>query len=852
MDLTQSKLTRAEWDSIEIAVQDDEMEVLNLIIDGYSDLNIRRNKTISMFSFLKIDQTPENEWFLYQKYFEPIVSKTIKKYGDAIPLSSFRSIASGPIKKMKSIDNLRILNNDSNIEKNKKIVYEFIVLEFCHELCRYITKNNNKYAYYLYTLIQLKKSNIQHMNTYVSKYMEQIIQYANEKTDILDIIERAYVFIEQNPYILEYEDRTLFPHQKELFSLFRPTHVTPKLVLYIAPTGTGKTLSPLGLSKQYRIIFVCVARHIGLALAKSAISMDKKIAFAFGCETASDIRLHYFAAVDYTRDRRSGGIRKVDNSNGSKVEIMICDVKSYLSAMHYMLAFNSETQIITYWDEPTITMDYENHDLHRVIHQNWIQNKIPHVVLSCATLPKEHEILDTLADFREKFECAEIHTITSYDCKKSIPIITKDGYAALPHFMYEKYEDLIECVGFCEENKTLLRYFDLQEIIKFAFYMNDTKNIDPKYEIRSYFTSIDQITMNSLKLYYLELLKHVNPESWNLIYKYMKTTQKSKFITNALKKSQSMEKTNTDTNKTFHRTTSVSQITENSVKPTATSSGVLITTTDAYTLTDGPTIFLTEDVSKIGNFYIQQSSIPQDIFQNVLHKISKNNDFSEKIAKLENALEDLENVKSKCSSTDDTKRKGTGEKKIKDMDKNSPEIQKLYKEIELLRREIKYVAMDPLYVPNTKQHQEKWTGDFNEKAFVPKIDETSVTEIMGLNIDNYLKVLLLLGIGLFMEGANPKYLEIIKTLAQNQFLYMIIASSDYVYGTNYQFCHGFLGKDMSNMTQSKTIQSLGRIGRNKIQQTYSVRFRDDTMLMNLFRNPLENREAINMSKLFCS
>ena len=65
------------------------------------------------------------------------------------------------------------------------------------------------------------------------------------------------------------------------------------------PQDVSKLIDLLGLSEKKRIIFVCVARHIGLALAKSAISVNKKVAFAFGCETASDIRLHYYAAKDY-------------------------------------------------------------------------------------------------------------------------------------------------------------------------------------------------------------------------------------------------------------------------------------------------------------------------------------------------------------------------------------------------------------------------------------------------------------------------------------------------------------------------------------------------------------------------
>jgi hypothetical protein len=48
---------------------------------------------------------------------------------------------------------------------------------------------------------------------------------------------------------------------------------------------------------------------------------------------------------------------------------MISDIKSYIPAMLYMLAFNTSDKIILYWDEPTITMDYETHDLHEIINE---------------------------------------------------------------------------------------------------------------------------------------------------------------------------------------------------------------------------------------------------------------------------------------------------------------------------------------------------------------------------------------------------------------------------------------------------------------------------------------------------
>jgi len=828
LSLIQTKLTRAEWDNIEIPVSTEEKEILQLIIDGYSNPNIKFNKKTSMFSFTKIEPTEQNEQFLYQKYFLPIISKTLEKY----PISNFsynHTISGGgggPIKKIKSIDQLRFQNLEENIDKNRSHIFEFLFLDFCNMMCRYLKKNDSAYSYYLYTLIQLKKASISGINSYVTKYVDAIIEYGNSITTLSDIISNAYEFIERNPYLLQNADRELYSHQKELFSIFNQKEQEEKqnLVLYISPTGTGKTMSPIGLSTEYRIIFVCAARHIGLALAKMAISMEKKIAIAFGCDTASDIRLHYFSAVDYTRDRRSGGIRKVDNSNGSKVEIMICDLKSYLTAMHYMLAFNPSHKIITFWDEPTISMDRAEDPLHALIQQNWQQNLIGNIVLSCATLPREYEILDTIADYRDKFDNAQVHTITSYDCKKSISVLSKDGVCSLPHTIFADWRELQSCIAFCDENKSILRYFDLSEIVRFITYMTDPSKsnlVFPRYHIEYYFERIGDITMNRLKLYYLDLIRGITEEVWPVIYNELNNKPIFKFER------------------------------ENGI-----SAGIELTTKDAYTLTDGPTIFLTEDVNKIGKFYIQQTEIPSTVFQQILQTIVHNNKLCDRIGRLERDLEDKDKRMGSGGSSEEEKK---GKAKEVNMDKIAPEVSKMYKEIQDLRSQINYISLDSVYIPNSKPHQVRWISKevmkkMNDsiKPYMPMIGEQTVKDIMGLVIDNSLKVLLLLGIGLFMDTPNARYLEIMKELADAQQLYLIIANSDYIYGTNYQFCHQFLAKDLVNMTQQKIIQAWGRVARGDIQHTYTVRVRDDSLIMKAFQRPLENIEAINMSRLFCS
>ena len=118
-------------------------------------------------------------------------------------------------------------------------------------------------------------------------------------------------------------------------------------------------------------------------------------------------------------------------------------------------------------------------------------------------------------------------------------------------------------------------------------------------------------------------------------------------------------------------------------------------------------------------------------------------------------------------------------------------------------------------------------------------------------IEDSWKVLLMMGIGVFINHDNIKYTEIMKQLADEQKLYMIIASSDYIYGTNYQFCHGYISKDL-NLTQEKLIQAMGRVGRNNIQQNYTLRFRDDQQITKLFTSDTEKPEIINMNLLFNS
>jgi hypothetical protein len=493
-------------------------------------------------------------------------------------------------------------------------------------------------------------------------------------------------------------------------------------------------------------------------------------------------------------------------------------------------------------------MDYEDHPLHEIIHRNWSENKIPNMVLSSATLPSEDELMPMIMDFRAKFNNVRLTTIESFEFNKSISVLNKSGYSVCPHNMFEDWSKLQQCVRYCGEYKTLLRYFDLKEIVKFIEYLKETNLIREDYCAESYFeNSIANIKMNTIKIYYLDLLAQISEEAWANVYKYISNTKQLKFNSDsAIKKTSSIGSYGNGTSGSYNAGGALQRMNSVASEPSyvdkaktmsKASGGILLTTADAHTLTDGPTIYLTESIKTIGNFYIQQSSIPKAVFDDIFAKLTENNVLLERISRLEASLEDeLGDLASK-------------EKKMSGEQLTSPNARKIDEQINDLRSYIKVLSLEPLYVPNTVQHQNIWSPIQVPNAFVPSIDPDTVKRIMELELDDRLKILLLLGIGSFETQENSAYTEIVKELAYEKRLFMIIASSDYIYGTNYQFCHEIIGKDLVQMSQQKTIQALGRVGRNNVQQDYTARFRDDTVIENLFRRPTTNIEANTMCRL---
>ena len=138
--LNQTKLSLAEWKSIEEPISQTERKIIELIRDGYKDINKRSNDTQTMATLTKLDITPEIDCYLYQRFLKTDIHKIIEKYGKKTDIMEKFVVKETAIKKIKSVDMLRIKNVESNILENRAKMLEFTLLDFCKEILRSIYK----------------------------------------------------------------------------------------------------------------------------------------------------------------------------------------------------------------------------------------------------------------------------------------------------------------------------------------------------------------------------------------------------------------------------------------------------------------------------------------------------------------------------------------------------------------------------------------------------------------------------------------------------------------------------------------------------------------------------------------
>jgi hypothetical protein len=771
----QTKLTKLEWESMEQALDSSELRVLSMIRRGFHDPTIHefvQGQTLN--NLFKLD-CPDKDYHLYMTLLKDIVDRFVSKHKLApLDLSKVK-----PKKPLSKADQIRLkASSETKLESS----VEYVVLE---NLRSYVKEKRDHELYYY---------NIQHLlqtyplNKLLVVFVKQFL--VTQKVSSIEFLRNTSRYMENNP-VFNYKPMTLYKHQADVYEIMKADVSVPRLVFYRAPTCSGKTLTPIGLCEQYRVIFICASRHIGLSLAKSAVNAGRKVGFAFGCQTADDVRLHFSAVNTYITTR--SGHKKPNHEDGRNVELMICDVRSYEVAMLYMGVFTPPEKTILYWDEPTITMDYAHHELHDHIRHIWTVNKVPHVILSSATLPNESQLQPIIDRYQAKHPTGKVHYVETLDETTNVTLVDTKGEVIMPHTVFK--EDLEGCKAFIEQHgRSHMKFLSLTECANFCLHAN------PETVVLAEFPDLPSITSQKLRLFYYDTIMQRTSQWTSTVNAYLARPEKSPAL----------------------------------------NVGNEILTRSAHTLTYGPTIYLCEDPSRWTQFFLDNAGLPPDTYQDLEAKIQFNNDVAEKMSVQRKLVED------KLAKDEGH------ENKLKEQ-RFDPATKALMANLEKLEKALKNIQLPEVLHPNTREHFSKWAPkqlDYETaNAFLSLVAEEDVRRIMALNdVGVQLKMLLLMGVGVFTPESSD-YSDVMKELAEAKRLGVIVAGSDYIYGTNYQFSHAYVAEDLQQMTQEKIVQAIGRVGRKEKNKTFTFRFRDDTIIRSLYVQS-SNCEAANMNALF--
>ena len=195
MDLNQRKLNKSEWDALEIQVSKQELDVLNLITNGYHDVNIRINNNLSLLSYLKMAYSEKMEDYLYNTYLRSIIDNMVNKYHLINPITSVDNNI-----KINSADKIRLDKSPIEVLSNKSELYEYILLfhteSFLSLYTNFKSSSNdtikNQYINHYFTLFNLLKNNIQRLNKYIILFCNKMIETFSNEMEMTEFVKKKF------------------------------------------------------------------------------------------------------------------------------------------------------------------------------------------------------------------------------------------------------------------------------------------------------------------------------------------------------------------------------------------------------------------------------------------------------------------------------------------------------------------------------------------------------------------------------------------------------------------------------------------------------------------------------------
>jgi hypothetical protein len=628
---------------------------------------------------------------------------------------------------------------------------------------------------------------------------------------LFDIANRKPKLIYDTIYDETIPDTVMKPHtsQIEFITIVKQNLLNGFLLLYKTLPGLGKTSMILAIctlikksSSKLKIIFCCsdILESVRVQVLRTMFNCNVK----FGIATAMPNSDNF----------------KITNSNNcasdTERELIVADYKStYLILKQYENEYNEKIKNISsytkveqkkileekhnyllFFDEPTVLTDQVKNKSTLEFLSRILYYMPCHTVLSSATLPLLEELADITNYYNNKYPNGYVREIISN--KTLVGCFIKDfsSNIIVPHANCKNTDDLrlllekIKNFPLLGKFYTLPFLMNLNEFLKEYDFNIDLENIET-FEHESVLENI---------LLLLNRVLELNQEDFDKF--------KQIIVKDISEDSIDKEKLDDKFNEVDH---------------------TKILTIHAYKYI-GCCLIATDNPLNYAQKYFYSIV---DRFKEVKKIKNINKEYEKFITAKKKYDQEIENIQKKYTSQEKI------DERIEILDKNKPSF-KFPKNIEV----------------NTFEHINAFA------SYVKKFDESLVKinifhekiNILNFNIDDNLKFLLYMGVGLYSKHLDSDYTDkVLEMLSQGEIAF-IIADESFSYGANYKISNVIINDDIGDSHSTNTIlQLIGRTSR--IGKSWAGKVYLDTntkkKILDLFLNPnFNSNEGNNIVNAF--
>jgi hypothetical protein len=486
---------------------------------------------------------------------------------------------------------------------------------------------------------------------------------------------------------------------------------------------------------------------------------------------------------------------KITNSwNCPKDEDRELIVADYVST--YNILKEKKHEYLLFFDEPTVHTDNESYSL-TLEYLSKILYYIPkYTVLSSATLPQINELENILSNYKKNYPYGQISEIVSNKTLTGCVIKDFNSNVISPHTKCNNTNDLKELIRKIKTFPLLGKFYTLPFLMNLNEFM---KKFDKHIDLES-IESFDQSNILENILVLLERVCDLEePEFKNFINIEIRDIVEEQFDKSRL------------------------DLKYEQVCPDK------FLTTHAYKYIGG-CLIATDNPSE----YVKKHLYP------IVYKLK------EKVG-IKNINTNFEKYKKELKKF---------EEEIDSINEKFTQETKIDEELEKIMHRKPEFKFPELLEINTHLHIEtfaKYVKSFEKSVLKIPITYDSI-DITEFDIDEELKFLLYMGIGLYSKNLDPDYCNLVLEMLSDRQLAYIIADESFCYGANYQISNVIINDDIGNSHSINTIlQLIGRTSRVGKSWSGKVYLDDNTCkrIVQFFNDPTDNsNEGKNISKSF--